>query len=294
MIRGIYAAAAGMLTAMERLDVSANNVANVDTNGFKRELVRTLAQPEHALYRVEDSDPRARDVNNNSIPQYIGNATMGVNQIETWTNFEPGPLLYTGNPLDVALTGKGFFTIAVPAGPNANDVQLQYTRDGSFTIDKDRFLVTKDGFKVIGIDNQPINLAKNDAGLASDQRVEFNSKGEVFSNGQLAGQLLIVDFPQDQPPRFEPIERFPYLQKLQKVGRNRYVANVAPVPLNAKDKYQIDLLKPRSLERSNVNSIANMATMISNMRSYEMAAKAIQLQDSLTDRAVNQLGVVKA
>ena len=294
MVRGIYAAAAGMVTALERLDVSANNVANVDTNGFKRELVRTLAQPEQALYRVEDSDPKSRDINNNSIPEYIGSATMGVNQIETWTNFEPGPLLYTGNPLDVALTGKGFFTIAVPAGPNANDIQYQYTRDGSFTIDKDRFLVTKDGFKVMGTNNQPLNLAKNDAGLASDQRVEFNSKGELFSNGQLVGQLQIVDFPQDVPPRFEPVERHPYLQKLQKVGRNRYVANAAPVPLTAKESFQIDLIKTRSLERSNVNSIANMANMISNMRSYEMAAKAIQMQDALTDRAVNQLGTVKA
>ncbi len=293
MVRGIYAAAAGMVTAMERMDVSANNVANVETTGFKRELVRTLAQPEHALYRVEDADPFNRDANNNSIPEYIGSASVGVNQIETWTNFEPGSTLYTGNPLDVALTGKGFFTIAIPAGSNANDVQYQYTRDGSFTIDKDRFLVTKDGFKVVGANNQPINIGQNAAGLASEQRVEFSSKGELYSNGQQVGQLLIVDFPQDIPPRFEPLSRNPYLQKLQKVGRNRYTSNAAPEQLIAKDKFQIDLVKPRSIERSNVNVIEGMASMISNMRNYEMAAKAIQMQDTLNDRAVNQLGVVK-
>lgn len=139
LIRGLYASASGLIAANIRQDVTANNLANASTVGFKKDSLLTESFANLLMRRLE------RGRRNN-----IGTLGVGLRAAEQYTDLEQGPMEYTGRPLDFAIVGRGFFVIATPDGE-------RYTRDGSFQIDSEGYLATAGGDRVLGREGEAIH-----------------------------------------------------------------------------------------------------------------------------------------
>ena len=180
MIRGITLASMGMSSLMDKQDQIANNLANINTTGFKQS----------GLFMKSFQKSLTDDLNR---PDAIGE----IRPDEVHIDFSEGAMNKTGSPLDLTIKGTGFFTVMTPQG-------VEYTRNGNFSLDADGFLVTGDGSKVLGADG-PISVDRRYA-------VSVNEKGEVVQQGQVRGTLRITDF--DKPynlqrtgeSRFRPVD----------------------------------------------------------------------------------------
>lgn len=267
MLRGMYTGASGMLAEQVRTDVLANNLANAQTVGFKREAVLQRAFPEMLIRRVFDpvtpaggADPTFYGTGALYDPRpVIGRLGTGTYVDGTWTVFEQGPLRFTGNTLDVALNGEGFFAVQTDAG-------VRFTRDGRFMLDSEGRLVTLAGWPVLGADGGPIVVQGAD--------VAIDETGQVWADGVVAGVLAAWTFA-------EP-------QALVREGEGLWAATDeagAPQPADA-------VILSGYLEQANVNVVSSMVELIAAFRAYEANQKVIQAYDDTLGRVVNDLGRV--
>lgn len=252
MVRGLYTACTGMVNQMARLDVISNNLANSDTTAYKKEGSTSQSFDSVLTIKINDSSVKY-------IPQPVGHMSLGVKIGETYTNYSDGNLEETGNTLDVALAGKGFFAISY-ADRNGNE-SIRYTRDGNFALSADGTLMTKDGDFILDENGDMINIPPG-------TDISINESGIIYASGQEVARLQMVDF-----------EDYNYLKKF---GENMYIAVDGAVTQEANCKvYQ------GYLEASNVNVIDEMVEMISVTRDYESNQKIIQSIDSTLETAVN-------
>ncbi len=267
MVKGLYTAWTGMVNEMNRLDVITNNLANADTNGYKKEGATAESFKTQLALRIKDS----------SVPTWraraIGDVNMGVKIGETYTDYTQGSFKVTDNKYDCAIDGNGFF--AVSFTDKAGNTSVKYTRDGAFTISTDGFLRTKDGDYVLN-QNGTLNgdpAANNFIQLDPNQDFTINKAGFIYQNDQLVGQLGLADF-----------ENYDFLSKY---GENMYElaegGQVIPANANIEQGY---------IEASNVKVVDEMVTMITIARAYESNQKMIQTFDTMLDKAVNQVGRV--
>ena len=266
MVRGLYTAYTDMAEEQRRLDVLANDLANSDTTGFKKEGTVNRSFKNRLALRIKDSGTMY-------YPSAIGNVRLGDKIGETYTDWSQGSLKVTDVKSDLALTGKGFFAVSF-RDKNGNQ-SIKYTRDGSFTVDKNGYLRTNDGdyvlnqYGAINSANNPGNYVRIDP--LSDYQI--NQQGQIYQDNQLVGQIGIVD-----------INNYNYLSKY---GDNYYdLVNGGNV--TASDSG----IEQGALEMSNVNVVDEMVEMITIQRSYEAGQKMIQTEDSTLDHAVNQVGKV--
>lgn len=171
MIKGIYTTASGMYPRNLEQEIAANNLANINTTGFKKDAVhfRKMLDSQLALAVQLNQTEDLADAQ------------------EVLINFSQGELSQTKNPLDFALEGNGFFVVLTPEGE-------RYTRDGHFSLNADGELISSRGYPVVGKAGV-INL------LSGEITVDAN--GEIYQNGELIDQLKIVDFPKPYPLRKE-------------------------------------------------------------------------------------------
>jgi flagellar basal-body rod protein FlgF len=223
MNNGIYAASAGLLARTQQLDLAANNLANANTGGFRGERVSFKTQMMNA-----SQSPLARAVGSFGV--------LGT----TRTDFSQGSLQQTGNPLDLALEGSGFFAVQAPGG-------VQYTRNGNFHLTRDGALVTAQGFPVLG-DKGPITLPQGEA--------EISSSGVISVNGDVAGQLKLVGFDATVP--------------LTSMGDAYYSA-----PSAAATAATQLTVRQGSLESSNINPVEAAVSLIEIQRNAEMMQRAL-------------------
>lgn len=228
MISGIYNLIDGSMTQKVRFETIANNMANSNTNGFKKDVM--------SFYEA-----------------------LGMQSISN-TDFSQGPLKYTGNELDVALGSKGFFKIETPNG-------LRYTRDGAFSINADRILVTGNGDTVLG-ESGPITIESGEVYIGRD--------GQVAVNNESVDKILVVDFDEPQLLRKEGGSYYSYQ------GENNGISTAPDAEIQ--HKY---------LENSNVNPTQEVIKMIETYRAFESVEKAIQSIDALTGKMVNDYGSVQ-
>ena len=259
MVKGLYTAYTGLRNEQRRLDVISNNIANSNTTGYKKMGVTSQSFSQELAVRVDDDS-------DGYLVKGIGDVSLGVKIGETYTDFSQGGFRETGNAYDVALEGDGFFTISTT--DKSGTEHIRYTRDGSFTVTRDGYLVTKDGDFVLGTNNQRIQIPGADTA-----DVSMDSLGNVYANEVLVGRLQIVDFQNNDALSLYGENMF---EALPEAGM---VASTA-------------LTRQGYLETSNVNVINEMVSMITITRAYETNQKMMQTIDSTLDKAVNEIGKV--
>jgi len=236
-------AASGLRARMDSLDMLANNLANESAGGYKvdREFYSLYVAPE-AAGSTPDAD---------TLP-VIG---------KPWTDFSQGELRSTGSPLDVAFTGKGFFTVAGPNGP-------LYTRNGSFRISAAGQMVGADGYPLqkVGGGNLTVDPSRP---------TEIAPDGTVSQDGTEVGQLAIADF---SNPAVLSKQGHSYFQLTD--------TSVQPVAASGVE------LRPGMLENSNASSAEGAGRLVSVMRQFEMLKKAASLGDEMNRQAVEQVAKI--
>ncbi|HHY47243.1 MAG TPA: flagellar basal-body rod protein FlgF [Firmicutes bacterium] len=272
MLRGLYTAAAGMLTRGIWQDVTANNLANLTTPGFKRDFPIFRSFPEMLVSRITDlisgQLPAGipipmRGGFRERVP--IGSLGTGVDLEGVATDLSQGPLVETGNPLDLALDGEGFFAVETPYGE-------RYTRNGAFTLDNQGYLVTREGFHVMG-DGGPIAIPLAGRPAAD---LEITETGAVLLRGRQVGQLRIV--------------RFQNPGGLVKEGNGLFRASGEAMMIPDSPASFSMVVRQGFLEMSNANSITELVSMIECLRAYETNQKMIAFFDQTLEKAVNEVG----
>ena len=257
MVKGLYTAYTGMKNEQNRLDIISNNLANAATVGYKKEGVTSQAFDELLTIKVRDE---SEAYNNRA----IGNMSLGVKLGEAYTDYSQGSLRQTSNTYDMALEGKGFFDLSVT--DKKGNVSTQYTRNGSFTMNKEGYIVDEAGNHLLG-ESGELQIPANTA------RVEIDSTGAVYAGGVYIDKIKITDF-----------KDYDYLIK---AGDTRYEA------LDGAQEQTADvLIRQGYTEQSNVNSVYEMVQMIAVTRAYEANQKAIKTIDNSLDLAVNSVGKV--
>ncbi len=264
MVKGLYTAYTGMVNQQNRLDVLTNNLANSATNGFKKEGATSQSFADTLAIKIKDTSDY-------SLPKKLGDISLGVKIGENYTDYGQGSFRVTDNIYDVALDGDGFFAVSFT---NKNgETSVKYTRDGAFTVNREGYLVTKDGDFVL---NQAAANASN-PGQAGYVRVDPNvslvmdEQGYLYQNGAQIGQIGVVDFAD-----------YDYLEK--------YGENMCELTEGGQLQQSNAKVVQGSLEMSNVNVVSEMVEMITISRAYESNQKIIQTIDSTLEKAVNNIG----
>lgn len=256
MLKGLYVAYTGMKNEQNRMDVLANNLANSSTTGYKKEGTTSQSFDSVLAYKLKDTSEAA------NFPKRIGVNTPGVKIGENYTDFSEGAFQATDNTYDLALSGEGFF--AVEFTNKSGEVSTKYTRDGSFKINTQGYLVTSDGDYVLGTDNKHIKVDP-----LKDSYVDEN--GTIYQDNKAVSKIQLTDFTD-----------YDYLEKY---GENYY----QPVEGATTTASDADV-HSGYLETSNVQVVSEMVDMISISRAYESNQKLLQTYDSSLEIAVNQVG----
>lgn len=256
MVKGLYTAYTGMINQQNRMDVLTNNLANADTNGYKKEGATSQAFDDILAYKIKDSSEGYR------LAKRLGVNNPGVKIGEGYTDFSQGSLKTTENTYDLALTDSGFF--AVEYTNKAGESSVKYTRDGNFTLTQEGALVTQDGDPVLDTNGQPIEI---DPKLTT----EINTDGEIMQNGRVVATIQVTDF-----------EDYNYLEHF---GENYF----QPIE-GAEETEPAGKVYSGYLEASNISVVSEMVNMITVSRAYESNQKVITTYDSTLDIAANQLG----
>ncbi|TAL79805.1 MAG: flagellar basal-body rod protein FlgG [Burkholderiaceae bacterium] len=257
MIRSLWIAKTGLESQQTNMDVISNNLANVNTSGFKR----SRAVFEDLMYQTI-RQPGAQVGAANQLPSGLQLGT-GTRLVATERIHTQGNLKETGNQLDVAIQGRGFLQVEMPDGTFA------YTRDGSLQVDQNGQLVTAGGYPV----QPPINIPDNalTITIARDGTVSVTQPAATGTNVQI-GQLQLSTF-------INPTG-------LQSTGENLYVETDASGPANFAQP-GLDgagLVMQNYVETSNVNVAEELVNMITTQRAYEMNSKAITTSDQMLAR----------
>lgn len=258
MNRGIFATANGMLSAQRMMDVVANNLANVSTNGFKRD---QLGFNDTLIQQLKGGDG-----------ELVGGIGIGPNQSGEHTSFEPGSIQSTGNALDVAIhrtyrpdpsdpnkqvPEDGMFAVQTPNG-------IRFTRDGAFHLDETGTLVNGEGLAILDVGRNPIQISQGAADIAISTSGEISARLPGTNEHVMMGELGV------------------FRGTFVKEGANLFSgSNVAPI--------ESPSVQSKALEGSNVNPIQEMVQMISLGRAFEMAQKSIQSQDELAQKLIQSL-----
>ncbi|XGC81329.1 flagellar basal-body rod protein FlgF [Bdellovibrio bacteriovorus] len=265
--KGIYTALSGAMAQSTKLDTIANNLANVNTPAFKRD--QQLFQE---YLTANEKPPQTTQIPRDvaaieSFYNMQGGDKSYVDTKGTFTDFSQGGLKPTGNSLDVAIDGKGFFEIATPTG-------VKLTRSGNFTLDGNGQLVTKEGHPVLRAGAPGEDPAGRVIRVQGNGAISITDNGDVFEGTENVGKLSLVNI--NNP------------DCLQKMGSSLYgfKPNMTPEMTNIANPS----VKQGFLETSNVNIVQEMTDMISTQRVFESTQKAISAYDQMADKMVNVIG----
>lgn len=254
MIRGWYTGASGMNAQQNRLDAISNNLANVDTAGYKRDITVSKSFPELLIRRanLDGMYEIPNGMGSADAAPVIGKVGLGVETNENYIDFSQGSFKISNTNTDIAFTGKGFYSIQTPLGE-------RYTRNGNFLIGKEGILETKDGYPVLG-EKGIIRLA--------DDKFTVNEDGVLISQeGEEIDRFKVVRFDN---------ERY-----LKKMGESLYSSNDISGPAHIAEGDERPGFLQGYTETSNVNVVNEMVQMIEINRAYEANQKTIQSEDTM-------------
>lgn len=260
-IAALNAAVTGTQAAQTRIDNIANNIANVNTIGFKKSDIQTSDLFYINLKKagiLENAESSKRPVG-----IQIG---MGTKVLGTYRNLAQGPLTQTSHPLDIALTGPGYFAIALPNG------KIGYTRAGSFKRDAETGnIVTTDGKFLTNNISIPPNIAPENVDISRSGLITYQDPNDRATQIE-AGQLEIFNFPNEKG--------------LEAIGDNMLVETIA-----SGEAFQIDDTTDRFqqgwLEKSNVKAVEELTELITAQRAYELNARIIKVVSKVSEETNN-------
>ncbi|MFW6273419.1 MAG: flagellar basal-body rod protein FlgF [Halanaerobium sp.] len=248
MIRGLYTAASSMKALENKSDITANNLANSDTKGFKKTGTVSESFPEVLLNRIESG----------RTAEEIGGIGSGSRIQQSFKDQSQGDLQQTGNSLDLALQGDGYFEVESEDGN-------RYLRNGNFVLNTDSEIVTQNGEALLDTEGERIQLIPG-------EDFSISENGEIsFNNGMEGAQINIVSFAEDE--------------ELLQTGDNLYqLEEDAGEPI-ASDAG----IAQGFLENSNVEIVKEMVNMIKTNRQYESNQKVISSIDQNLDKVINEV-----
>ena len=254
---GMYLSATGVISNMHRQDVLANNLANLNTVAFKPDVTYTVQRLPQRLESPSGAEAQR-------LLERLGGGHL---LKQTLVSLKQGTLTETGNNLDFAINGEGFFVVA--KDPAAGQDEFRLTRDGRFTLNKaGEMVMAGSGLKVLDIENKPIILDQNAA-------VHINPSGLIVQDGKERAQLQIV-------AAVKPAD-------LVKQGNNVLkLKNGGPLALRP----ATGLLVQEHVEASSVDPVMTLSNMISASKAVAANVKLMQYHDHLIGQAVNTLGRV--
>ena len=261
MFSSLWIAKTGLDAQQTRMAVTSNNLANVNTTGFKR----SRAAFEDLMYQ-NDRQPGAQSSQATQVPAGTMVGT-GVRVVGTEKLFSQGEIVQTNNPLDIAVQGRGFLQVTMPDGTVA------YTRDGSFHLNSDGQIVTNSGYPVEPALTVPANA----------QSITIGTDGTV--SVQLPGQAA--------PAQIGTVQTADFINPagLEPRGENLFVetASSGAPQTGTPGLNGLGTITQGSLESSNVNVVEELVNMIETQRAYEMNSKAISTADQMLEYVNNQL-----
>lgn len=276
MLRGIYTGASGMIAQDARMDTIANNLANVDQTGYKKDLTLFKAFPDMLIRRINDDGLGITPAGSYDTMPLVGKLGTGVEVNEVYTQFDQGSLQRTENNFDIALEGRGFLTVMTERGE-------RYTRNGALTINQDGVLVTHNGNPVLG-ENGIIRVQQNN--------FIINERGEVLVNGALSlDPRDVVSMANNAWEDAIVIDRlkladFENIRELKKEGDSLYrETEFSGPPLPPENLKVIQGF----LEKSNVSAVREMVDMIEVHRAYEANQKTIHTHDQTLGKLINEI-----
>jgi len=261
ILRGFEAASNGLLSLIDMNDNIANNIANVNTTGYKKANLTFRNIMDAEVYNHKGNLIEGEN-------KYLGNMSLGSQTYQLTYDFSQGCLSKTGNQLDAAIEGDGFFKI------QGADGKISYTRNGSFTINNNSFLVTKEGDYVLDVNNRRIDVNPEDFELGSnrdfiiseDGTIEINSRGTRIDLQKIG----VFDFSNKED--------------LFEIGNSKFIPRTPETnPELVAEKYTI---QQGHLELSNSNIIKEMINSINTSRNYEALAKTVKENGTLLTQAI--------
>ena len=256
MLRGLYTSVSSMINLQERQSIITNNLANINTVGFKSETLVSKSFDEVTLINHDHYE--------NGVPkkQVLGDMSFGVSIDDTVTNFSEGTHISTENNTDFAIGGNGMFQVQDFSG------NTYYTRNGSFNINSQGYLVTDAGHNVMGYNKTTGALEAINVG---NEKIAVSPNNNISINGVDRYSFAIVDF-EDK-------------NILTKVGDNLYFGEN---PTQASNFY----VRQGYLEAANVNSINEVSSLMETVREFEASQKVIQTIDSTLQKIASEIGRV--
>lgn len=241
-----YIALSQQMALRRQMDVIATNIANVSTSGFKAERIMFAEMVAAKAPYPASGGPRQ--------------GLSFVNQVGMLRDVSDGAMTQTGNTLDLAITGPGYFVVETPSGP-------RYTRQGNFRLDQDGRIVTSDGYPLMDEQGRPISVRPGET------RIEISAKGVVNTEGGEAGRIRLVGFENEQA--------------LRKVGAGLYDTEEQPVAIDPSAE-----VRQGMIEGSNVKAVTEITTMMEILRRYQSAQRIIESEHELGRKAIEKLSRV--
>lgn len=268
MYQGFYDLASGMLTQSRNLNVISNNMVNVQTAGYKQDRMVSSTFQEEMIYRTGRQ--------NKGNPTALATSSRIKSASRTYVNYEQGGFEQTDGIYDFALADKGFFCIQTPAGE-------RYTRNGSFAVDNEGYLVLEDFGRVLSTDDSPIqidneNFSVDSRGHITARIVTGGGSGEDAEEVQVEdrdyGTLKVVDFAD-----------YDQLHK-----EDNGLISTAQAPVTPDEESGGSPVVWQAVEKSNVDMVEEMTNMMSSQRALQSAAQVLRMYDQIMSKSVTDIG----
>lgn len=265
--QALYIGASGAYANQRKLEAISNNLANVSTQGYKRDIPVFIAIPETKSPITPLAPKLYFDLHKEQISQRM------VMFDETHTDFSQGTFNETGNTLDLAIMGDGFFAVETPDG-------VRFTRAGNFFLSQNGYIITQDGYKLLGANGDYLRVpfeewSPEDIVVSPDGGVFVGVRQGDTRKSVLIGKIGVYNIPQD-------------ITITRKIGQNLFEVSDSSFVREAEN---FEILQGY-LETSNVNPISEMMALIEAQRSFEMNSRVITATDSLIATSIRELGRV--